>query len=53
MTSSEESSLDSNMDTEELEELEAEQEREYNNAHGFVYAADLDTYRLSKRERKD
>ena len=42
------------MDTEELEELEAEQGiNQGSNVHGFVYSADLDTYRLSKRERID
>ena len=49
--SSEEDSLDSDMDTEELEELEAEQEKARSNSHGFVYSADLNTYRLSKKER--
>ena len=51
--SSEESSLDSDMDTEELEQLEAEQEGEQSNVHGFVYSADLNTYRMNKQERKD
>mmetsp|Transcript_37914 Transcript_37914/g.49806 ORF Transcript_37914/g.49806 Transcript_37914/m.49806 type:complete len:139 (+) Transcript_37914:330-746(+) len=47
-------SLDSDMDTEELEELEAEQlGGMQTNAHGFVYSADLDTYRLNKKERKE
>lgn len=41
------------MDTEELEELEAQQMGEGNNKQGFIYAADLDTYRLNKRERKE
>ena len=40
------------MDTEELEELEAQQMGEGNNNQGFIYAADLDTYRLNKQERK-
>ena len=45
--------MDSDMDTEELEELEAEQRGglELDNAHNFVYSADLNTYRMSKRER--
>ena len=32
--------------------MEAEQERK-SNAHGFVYEADLNTYRMTKRERID
>ena len=41
------------MDTEELEQLEAEQEMEKSNVHGFVYSEDLNTYRMNKQERKD
>lgn len=53
VSSSEASSIDSDIDTEELEEREAEYALAQNDihAHGFMYAADLDTYRLNKRER--
>ena len=54
ITISEESSLDSDMDTEELEELEAQQGyAAESNKHGFVYAAELNTYRMSKKERTE
>jgi len=48
-----ESSLDSDMDTEELEDLEAQQAQQASNSHGFVYSADLNTYRMSKKERTE
>lgn len=51
MTSSEdESSIDSDMDSEELEAREAEMGTNYgkSNQHGFVYEADLNTYRMNK-----
>ena len=51
VTESEWGSISSNLDTEELEELEAEHGLDQSNTHGFVYAADLDTYRMSKKER--
>ena len=44
-------SLDSDMDTEELEMLEAQQEGKDDGDQGFVYAADLNTYRMNKHER--
>ncbi len=42
------SSLSSDVDTSELEEFE---EQEEGHAHGFMYAANLDTYKKTKRER--
>jgi len=41
------------MDTEELEEREAELAVNQTNAHNFVFSADLNTYRMNKQERKE
>ena len=51
--SSDESPIPSDIDTSELEDMEAEQERIQSNQHGFIYEADLNTYRMTKRERID
>ena len=48
-----ESSLDSDIDTSELEDLEAEQMGDNGNNHGFVYADGLNTYRMNKAEKKE
>ena len=40
--------IDSDIDTEELEEMEREYARDPN---GFVYVHNLDTYKKSKKER--
>ena len=53
--SSDEDSMDeipSDIDTSELDELEAD-EHARDHQQGFVYAHDLDTYRMTKREKKD
>ena len=49
--SDDESLIDSDMDTEELEEREAELEAQQRNPDNFVYAQDLNTYRLNKQEK--
>ena len=43
------------MDTEELEEREAQLlgDQAKSNPHGFVYEADLNTYRMNKAEKKE
>lgn len=49
-----ESELNSSMDTEELEQREFELAGDTKtNEHGFVYEADLNTYRMNKKERTE
>ena len=53
-SSSGEISLDSDMDSDEIEAREEEfLHGLQSNSHGFVYSADLNTYRMNKKERTE